>query len=112
MIAAVLTKVGKPLKLMDLELPTFLTYGQVLVQVVMAGICGAQLREADGSKGIDPYLPHCLGHEGSGVVFKIGPGVSKVQEGELVISSGMIRKAIKDGNVKEASALLGRPFTE
>ncbi|MDN3505807.1 MAG: FAD synthetase family protein [Simkaniaceae bacterium] len=34
--------------------------------------------------------------------------LSKLQEGESVISSGSIRKAIKEGNFKQASVLLGR----
>ena len=49
----------------------------VLVAVAFAGVCHTQLLECRGRRGDDPYLPHCLGHEGSGTLQEIGPGVSK-----------------------------------
>lgn len=36
-------------------------------------------------KGPDRYLPHMLGHEGSGVVVKVGAGVTKVRPGDRVV---------------------------
>ena len=65
--AAVLTATGAPLEPMDLALPD-LRPGQVLVDVAFAGLCGTQLLEISGAKGPDKYLPHVLGHEGSGIV--------------------------------------------
>lgn len=41
--------------------------------------------EMRGGRGEDPYLPHLLGHEGSGIVTEIGPGVSKVSAGDRVV---------------------------
>jgi S-(hydroxymethyl)glutathione dehydrogenase / alcohol dehydrogenase len=41
--------------------------------------------EVRGKRGPDPYLPHLLGHEGSGVVIEIGSGVSKVRPGDRVV---------------------------
>ena len=69
----------------DLELPTQLDIGQVLVKVLYSGICGSQLGEIDGAKGEDRYLPHLLGHEGTGIVQKVGPGVKHVKEGQSVV---------------------------
>jgi len=45
--------------------------------------------EVRGHRGHDAYLPHCLGHEGSGVVVEVGPKVEKVKPGDTVILSWM-----------------------
>ena len=66
-------------------LPDTLEFGQVLVDIHYSGICGAQINEIDAVKGPDRFLPHLLGHEGSGVVQKVGPGVSTVKEGDHVV---------------------------
>ncbi|MCX6007151.1 MAG: zinc-binding dehydrogenase, partial [Chloroflexi bacterium] len=50
-----------------------------------SGICGKQLEEMDGRGGSDPYLPHLLGHEGSGQVIDVGPAVRKVIPGDTVV---------------------------
>ena len=55
------------------------------MKVLYSGICGSQLGEIDGAKGEDKYLPHLLGHEGSGIVKSVGPGVKAVKEGETVV---------------------------
>lgn len=41
--------------------------------------------EVQGKRGPDKWLPHLLGHEGSGVVLKTGRGVKKVKEGDHVV---------------------------
>ena len=84
--AAVLYQIDKPLQILDLELPK-LEVGQVLVKIFYSGVCRSQLMEARGGRGKDPWLPHMLGHEGSGVVVAIGKGVNKVQPGDQVILS-------------------------
>lgn len=84
MRAAILTKTRARLQVVDLKLPR-LGVGQVRVKIRYAGICGAQLNEIDAVKGPDPFLPHCLGHEGVGTVTKIGPGVTTVQRGDAVV---------------------------
>ena len=63
--------------------------GQVLVEIKYSGVCHTQLLEVRGHRGHDPYLPHCLGHEGSGVVVEVGPKVEKVKPGDHVILSWM-----------------------
>ena len=83
--AAILYKQKKPLKIINLELPTELEKGQVLVKIIYSGICGSQIGEIDGIKGKDKYLPHLLGHEGSGKVIKIGKGIKKFKIGDGVI---------------------------
>lgn len=59
--------------------------GQVHVRMHYAAICGAQIGEIDGVKGVDRYLPHLLGHEGVGTVEAIGAGVTTKAVGERVI---------------------------
>jgi Zn-dependent alcohol dehydrogenase len=85
MKAAILEESGKPLALGELELPSKLQFGQVLVKLHYSGICGAQINEIDAIKGLDKFLPHLLGHEGTGVVQKIGTGVSTVKQGDHVV---------------------------
>jgi S-(hydroxymethyl)glutathione dehydrogenase / alcohol dehydrogenase len=85
MKAAILVEQNKPLEVVDVELPEELTYGQVLVDVHYSGICGAQINEIDGAKGSDRFLPHLLGHEGSGIVQQVGAGVKSVKPGDHVV---------------------------
>ncbi len=84
--AAILVECGKPLELADLEIPA-LKPGQVLVQISYCGVCHTQILEARGHRGKDHYLPHCLGHEGSGLVAECGAGVTRVKPGDRVILS-------------------------
>lgn len=82
--AAVLEVLGKPLVIKEVEIPVLLP-GQVLVKVFFSGMCRSQLMEVRGGRGEDPWLPHLLGHEGSGEVLAVGEGVTKVQPGDEVI---------------------------
>jgi len=82
--AAVLVEINKPLVIEELAVPD-LKAGQVLVKVAYSGVCRSQLNEIRGLKGKDKYLPHTLGHEGSGIVEAIGAGVSKVNPGDHVV---------------------------
>jgi len=83
MKAAILNEINKPLLIGNVEL-TDLSVGQVLVKVLVSGICGAQLQEIAGHKNNANYVPHLLGHEGCGIVEKIGLGVTTVKEGDKV----------------------------
>ena len=85
MKSAILVESKKPLIITDIDLPKSLNYGQVLVKVCYSGICGAQINEIDAVKGPDKYLPHLLGHEGSGIVEKTGEGVTTVKKGDHVV---------------------------
>ena len=83
MKAAVLVEQNKPLQIVDIEIPP-LGVGQVLVHVEYSGICGKQIDEIVGKRP-DPFLPHLLGHEGSGIVEEVGAGVKKVRRGDHVV---------------------------
>lgn len=85
MRAAILVAQRQPLAMEEVELPGSLAAGQVLVKVHYSGICGSQIGEVDGAKGADRFLPHLLGHEGSGTVVDTGPGVRHVKAGDKVV---------------------------
>ncbi len=82
--AAILPQLGMPLTLAEVEIPAP-QYGQVLVRVHCAGICGTQIGEINGARGEDKYLPHLLGHEGCGTVEAVGPGVTFISPGQYVV---------------------------
>ena len=85
MKSAILTESKKPLVVEDIDLPAKIEFGQVLVKVCYSGLCGAQINEIEAIKGPDKFLPHLLGHEGSGVVEEIGGGVTTVKVGDHVV---------------------------
>ena len=87
--AAVLEKNMSPLVFREITFNAPLKAGQVLVKLYYSGICGKQIEEIDGLGGPDPYIPHLLGHEGTGEVLEVGPGVSKVKGGETVVMHWM-----------------------
>ena len=85
MKAAVLEKINSPLSIRDDVELSELEVGQVLVKVLVSGLCGAQLHEIRGHKGNEKFLPHMMGHEGCGIVQEVGPGVTTVKVGDKVV---------------------------
>lgn len=84
MKAVILEEIDSPLAIKDIEL-TELKVGQVLVKILVSGLCGAQLHEIRGHKGNAKFLPHLMGHEGCGIVEEVGPGVTTVKVGDKVV---------------------------
>ena len=84
MKAVVLEKINTPLVVEEIGL-TNLDVGQVLVKVLVSGLCGAQLQEIAGLKGNAKFTPHLMGHEGCGIVQEVGLGVTRVKKGDKVI---------------------------
>jgi S-(hydroxymethyl)glutathione dehydrogenase/alcohol dehydrogenase len=84
MKAAVLYEVKKPLVVenIDIEEPK---QGEVLVKVVAAGVCHSDLHFMEGLWPTP--LPVVVGHEGAGIVERVGAGVTLVQPGDHVILS-------------------------
>lgn len=60
--------------------------GEVLVEMVATGICYSDEHIASGSVKLGHY-PHCSGHEGSGIVRKVGPNVKTLEVGDHIITS-------------------------
>jgi len=84
--AAILVETGQPLEMAEIEIPS-LKPGQVLVRLAYSGVCHTQLLECRGYRGEDRFLPHCLGHEGSGTIDDVGPEVTKCRVDDRVILS-------------------------
>ncbi len=84
MRAAVLEEFGEPLVVQEVELADPAP-GEVLVRLVACGVCHTDLYTASGD---DPsgYVPAVLGHEGAGVVERVGEGVASVAEGDHVVT--------------------------
>jgi S-(hydroxymethyl)glutathione dehydrogenase / alcohol dehydrogenase len=84
MRAAVLEEFGAPLSIQEVELDDP-GAGEVLVRLVACGVCHTDMYTASG---VDPsgYAPTVLGHEGAGVVERVGEGVSSVKEGDHVVT--------------------------
>jgi len=80
----VLEKFGTPLEVQELELAEPQA-GEVLVRLVACGVCHTDLYTASGA---DPsgYAPTVLGHEGAGVVERVGEGVSSLAAGDHVVT--------------------------
>jgi S-(hydroxymethyl)glutathione dehydrogenase/alcohol dehydrogenase len=59
--------------------------GEVLVRLEACGVCHTDMYTASGA---DPsgYAPAVLGHEGAGVVEKLGEGVTLLAEGDHVVT--------------------------
>ena len=57
---------------------------EVLVRIVGTGVCGTDLGARDGHLPIPPP-PSVFGHEGAGVVEKVGARVTKVKPGDHVL---------------------------
>src|SRR6187397_2902998 len=82
--AAVLEEFGQPLAVQELDLAEPKD-GEVLVRLVACGVCHTDLFTLSGA---DPsgYKPAVLGHEGAGVVERVGAGVEDVREGDHVVT--------------------------
>jgi Zn-dependent alcohol dehydrogenase len=57
--------------------------GEVSVRVLASGICHSDLNVIDGHNPM--ALPVVPGHEGAGIVDRLGPGVESVSPGDLVV---------------------------
>jgi aryl-alcohol dehydrogenase len=58
----------------------------ILVRMVGCGLCHTDVKAREGTMGVP--LPAVLGHEGAGVVERVGARVSKVKPGDHVVLTG------------------------
>ena len=82
--AAVLPSPDAPFEIRELEIADPRP-GEVLVRIVGAGMCHTDLLAR--IPGAPFPMPVVLGHEGSGIVEKVGDGVTKVAPGDKVVLS-------------------------
>jgi alcohol dehydrogenase, propanol-preferring len=83
MRAAVVREFKKPLVLEDrpISVPG---PGQVLVRIEASGLCHTDIHAANGDWPVKPAPPFVPGHEGVGIVERVGSGVTRVREGDRV----------------------------
>src|ERR1700716_2935395 len=82
--AALLREVGAPLEIEEVQLSEP-GEGEILVRMRGVGICHTDISAVHGVIPIP--LPAVLGHEGSGVVEAVGPGVDTLAVGDHVALS-------------------------
>ncbi|MDR7318052.1 alcohol dehydrogenase AdhP [Brevibacillus nitrificans] len=83
MKAAVVNEFQKKLELKEVAVPE-VGYGEVLVKIKTCGVCHTDLHAAHGDWPVKPKLPLIPGHEGVGVVEKLGEGVTSLKLGDRV----------------------------
>ncbi|MBD3765405.1 MAG: S-(hydroxymethyl)glutathione dehydrogenase/class III alcohol dehydrogenase [Rhodobacterales bacterium] len=81
--AAVALAPGEPLEITEVNLDEPKA-GEVLVEIRATGVCHT---DEFTRSGADPegIFPAILGHEGAGVVLRVGPGVTTLKPGDHVI---------------------------
>jgi propanol-preferring alcohol dehydrogenase len=83
MRAAVVTNFDAPLELREAPVPVPTDY-EVLIKVASCGVCHTDLHAARGDWPVKPTLPFIPGHEVTGSVAAVGPGVTNLKEGDRV----------------------------
>ena len=83
MRAAVVTELGAPLEIREVDRPDP-GPGEILVAIEASGVCHTDLHAAEGDWPVKPTPPFIPGHEGVGTVAATGPGVTLVKEGDRV----------------------------
>ncbi len=84
MKAAVLSAVGAPLRIEELRHPEPKA-GEIRIRIAACGVCHSDLHIAKGDLKFP--MPAVLGHEISGIVDALGPGVAGFTPGDRVVSS-------------------------
>jgi alcohol dehydrogenase, propanol-preferring len=83
MKAAVVTGFGEPLELQDRPMPEPGPF-EVLVRMEASGLCHTDIHAWRGDWPVKPTPPFVPGHEGVGIVERVGEQVTRVAEGDRV----------------------------
>ena len=84
MKAAVFHAGHEPLRLEDIPRPTP-GPGEIVMQVAACGVCHSDLHYTDHDVKTFKTPPLVLGHEASGIVAAVGPGVRSPKEGDAIL---------------------------
>ena len=84
MRAAIFYEANAPLRVRDWPDPA-VGDGEVLVRVAACGLCHTDLHYIDHGVPTAARPPLILGHEASGIVAALGPGVTNLNEGDRVL---------------------------
>ncbi|EXJ92819.1 hypothetical protein A1O3_01373 [Capronia epimyces CBS 606.96] len=82
--ALVVSKPGAPFRYQKVELDETLRADEVAVRIKASGVCRTDLNFAKEAS-VPELFPAVLGHEGAGIVERIGSAVTKVSPGDHVI---------------------------
>ncbi|MFC5943832.1 zinc-dependent alcohol dehydrogenase [Micromonospora harpali] len=83
MRASVVTAFDRPLEMFDLPVPEP-GPGEILVRIEASGLCHTDIHAARGDWPVKPNPPFVPGHEGVGIVERIGAGVTEHAVGDRV----------------------------
>jgi alcohol dehydrogenase, propanol-preferring len=83
MKSAVVRAFGQPLVIEDRPIPGA-GPGQVAVRMEASGLCHTDIHAAHGDWPVTPTPPFVPGHEGVGIVYSVGEGVTSIQTGQRV----------------------------
>ena len=84
MRAVIFSETTRPIEVAEVDLARP-GPGEVRVRISAAGVCGSDLHVRRGDWQVP--VPLVMGHEGSGVVAEVGPGVTGLAEGDHVVLS-------------------------
>ena len=93
----ILKAYGQPFEIQEYDIPDP-GPGDIVLKITQAGICGSDLHTWRGDTEANPVPPQgrAMGHEGTGVVYKLGPGVTTdalghpLHEGDRVIHTAIL----------------------
>lgn len=81
--AALLDKIGADWEISEVDLGDPV-HGEVQVRLAASGLCHSDAHLVTGASPV-PFMPVLGGHEGAGVITKVGPGVSDLDVGDHVV---------------------------
>ncbi|WP_031500010.1 zinc-dependent alcohol dehydrogenase [Bryobacter aggregatus] len=82
-LAAIARKFHEPLSIEEMQFPDPAP-NEVLVKMIVSGVCHTDLHAVNGDWPIQPPLPFVPGHEGVGIVVQAGSAVKNLKEGDRV----------------------------
>ncbi len=97
----------RDMELMDVEMPQIISPTDVLIKMLVVGICGSDVHYYKtgkiGSQVVE--YPFAVGHEGAGIVVEVGREVVNVKPGDRIA----VEPAVSCGECQQCKA--GRPHT-
>ena len=103
MKAAVVSSFTSPLEILQRDIPAP-DPGQVLVRLETCGLCHTDIHAAHGDWPVKPGLPSVPGHEGVGIVERVGAGVENRSVGDRTQYDGLASLPVWSGSGCRGSA--------
>ena len=89
------------IEIVDKPDPVIKNSGDVLVRMKSVGVCGSDIHYyKEGRIGSQVVkFPFTLGHEGSGIIEEVGPGVRNIRPGDRIAFDVMLLLGYREGSV-------------